>query len=84
MTYRRPTAYSPPYNYCDRWCERCRIDKSRCLLWQTEMDAVHGKAELIIGKQRHGPTDTVPLQFKADVTRFANLAEEQRLPEATF
>jgi hypothetical protein len=38
-TYRRPTAYIPPYNYCDRWCERCRIDKSRCLLWQTEMDA---------------------------------------------
>src|SRR6266849_3873982 len=49
--------------------------------WQTEMEAVHGKAELIIGKQRHGPTGTVPLQFKADVTRFANLADEERLPE---
>src|SRR6476660_7502413 len=23
--------------------------------WQTEMDAAHGKAEVIIGKQRHGP-----------------------------
>jgi replicative DNA helicase len=31
--------------------------------------------------QRHGPTGTVPLQFKADVTRFANLADEERLPE---
>jgi replicative DNA helicase len=49
--------------------------------WQTEMEAVHGKAELIIGKQRHGPTGTVPLQFKADVTRFSNLADESRLPE---
>jgi replicative DNA helicase len=52
--------------------------------WQTEMEAVHGKAELIIGKQRHGPTDTVSLQFKADVTRFANLVEEERLPEVPF
>ena len=49
--------------------------------WQTDMEAVHGKAELIIGKQRHGPTGTVQLQFKADVTRFSNLADESRLPE---
>src|SRR3984893_8075859 len=49
--------------------------------WQAEMDAVHGKAEVIIGKQRHGPTGTVQLQFKADVTRFSNLAQEDHLPE---
>jgi replicative DNA helicase len=50
--------------------------------WQAEMEAVHGKADVIIGKQRHGPTDTVALQFKADVTRFSNLADEDRLPTA--
>jgi len=48
--------------------------------WQTEMEAVHGRAEIILGKQRHGPTGTVPMQFKADVTRFSDLAEDDRLP----
>jgi replicative DNA helicase len=48
--------------------------------WQTDMEPVHGKADVIIGKQRHGPTGTVTLQFKAEVTRFSDLAEEDRLP----
>jgi replicative DNA helicase len=41
--------------------------------WLAEGERVAGKAELIIGKQRHGPTGTVELQFEASVTRFANL-----------
>ncbi|HST93548.1 MAG TPA: replicative DNA helicase [Microvirga sp.] len=49
--------------------------------WQQEMDQVHGKAEVIIGKQRHGPTGTVQLAFQADITRFTNLADEDKLPE---
>jgi replicative DNA helicase len=49
--------------------------------WQADMDQAHGRAEVIIGKQRHGPTGTVQLAFQADVTRFANLADEDKLPE---
>jgi replicative DNA helicase len=48
--------------------------------WQAEMERVHGRAEVIIAKQRHGPTGTVQMQFKAEVTRFADLAEADHLP----
>jgi replicative DNA helicase len=48
--------------------------------WQAEMEQVAGRAEVILGKQRHGPTGTVELQFDADVTRFSSLAREDHLP----
>ena len=49
--------------------------------WQAEMEDVAGVAEVIIGKQRHGPTGTVKLLFEGEFTRFSNLAQEDRLPE---
>jgi replicative DNA helicase len=48
--------------------------------WQAEMDQVMGRAEVIIGKQRHGPTGTVELHFDGRITKFSNLAREDRLP----
>jgi replicative DNA helicase len=39
-----------------------------------------GKAELILAKQRNGPTGTIPLAFLSACTRFENLADED-LPE---
>ena len=50
--------------------------------WQREMEQVHGLAEVIIGKQRHGPTGTVRLHFEDSLTRFSNLANEGDLPVA--
>jgi replicative DNA helicase len=51
--------------------------------WMAKSHQVHGKAEVIIAKQRHGPTGTVELQFDGNVTRFSNLAEDGHLPERT-
>ncbi|MFN3646390.1 MAG: replicative DNA helicase [Gemmobacter sp.] len=44
--------------------------------WQQIMEQVHGKAEVIIGKQRHGPIGTVELSFEGRFTRFGNLARD--------
>jgi replicative DNA helicase len=52
--------------------------------WQLDMSLVHGKAEVIIGKQRHGPTGTVDLQFDASVTRFGDLSPDGQLPDRGY
>ncbi len=43
--------------------------------WQAVMEQVHGKAEVIIGKQRHGPIGSVELSFEGQFTRFGNLVK---------
>ena len=48
------------------------------LKWQGEMARAAGKAEVIIGKQRHGPIGTVQLSFNEDLTLFGNLAREHQ------
>jgi replicative DNA helicase len=41
--------------------------------WQSDMESVYNKAELILAKQRHGPTGKIDLFFEGEFTRFADL-----------
>ncbi len=50
--------------------------------WRQRMDEVYGTAEVIIGKQRHGPIGRVVLAFDANTTRFGNL--DRAAPEGDF
>jgi replicative DNA helicase len=43
--------------------------------WEQQMDKVKGTADVIIAKQRHGPTGTVKLAFQSEFTRFTDLAD---------
>ena len=42
------------------------------------MEKLYGKAEVIIGKQRHGPIGTVKLSFNPELTKFGNIAQDDR------
>ncbi|MEO7222045.1 MAG: replicative DNA helicase [Devosia sp.] len=50
------------------------------ITWQQAMEKVHGRAEVIIGKQRHGPTGTAQLSFTDRFTRFGNLDRSSYMP----
>jgi replicative DNA helicase len=41
--------------------------------WKSDMSSVYNKAELIVAKQRHGPTGKIDLFFEGEFTRFADL-----------
>ncbi len=41
--------------------------------WQRDMELVHNKAEILIEKQRHGPTGKIDVLFEGEFTRFADL-----------
>ena len=49
--------------------------------WQAKYEKVKYQAEVIIGKQRHGPTGTVPLHFNGQFTRFGDSADATHLPD---
>ncbi len=49
--------------------------------WQDRRSAAEGKAEIIVSKQRHGPTGVIQVQFEAKLTRFMDLVKNERLPD---
>jgi replicative DNA helicase len=44
--------------------------------WQQKAEKLHGRAEVIIGKQRHGPIGTVDLYFEGKFTKFSDPVRE--------
>ena len=60
-------------------------DTEAMLKWQDAMQALEGKAEIVIGKQRHGPIGTVDLAFEGRFTRFSDLVKPwQQVSEDGF
>ncbi len=54
------------------------------LKWQTDMAAVHGKAEIIIGKQRHGPDRHRERALRGCASRASTTSREgEQIPERT-
>ena len=68
--------------YAER--EKPGDDSPDIVAWQERMERLHGKAEVIIGKQRHGPIGTVELSFEGRFTRFGNLVKPWQNGEGGF
>jgi replicative DNA helicase len=58
------------------------LDKMQ--VWMDDMEALRGKAEVIIGKQRHGPIGHIELSFEGQFTRFGNLVKPWQGGEDSF
>ena len=43
--------------------------------WQSKMNDINGLADIIIGKQRHGPTGNIQVEFEGMYTRFKDLSK---------
>ena len=43
--------------------------------WQSKMNDVNGLADIILGKQRHGPTGTIKVEFEGIFTKFKDLTK---------
>ena len=50
-------------------------------LYRERLEKAHNKAEVIIGKQRHGPTGLIELHFEKSLTKFSDLTDSTQVPE---
>src|SRR5690349_17039884 len=57
-------------------------DDPELAAWQEKMARAYGLAEVIVAKNRHGGTGKERLKFEGRFTKFSDLADEDRLPEA--
>ena len=51
-------------------------------LWRERLEKANGKAEVIVAKQRHGPTGVVNVSFEGRLTKFQDLAVPDQLPDS--
>ncbi len=56
-------------------------DADKHLKWREKAEKIFGLAEVIVAKQRHGSTGTVPLTFHKSTTKFADRAEGEYYPD---
>ncbi len=59
-------------------------EAEKMMAWQAEMEELHGKAEVIVGKQRHGPIGSIDLAFEGRFTRFSDLAKPWQSNDRKF
>ena len=52
--------------------------------WREKEERIHGRAEIMIAKQRHGPVGNIRLLFDSNTTRFSDLIESDHLPDEVF
>jgi len=52
--------------------------------WRQRCEQTYGKAEVIVAKQRHGPTGIVRLSFEGQFTKFDNLPADGEGPGPVF
>ena len=50
-------------------------------LYRERLEKAHNKAEVIIGKQRHGPTGLIELHFEKSLTKFSDPVDVSQVPE---
>jgi len=47
------------------------------ITWQEKMSQIHNQAQIIIGKQRHGPTGVINVEFESAYTKFKDATNQK-------